>query len=238
VPAFSQHSDASLAVRPPDLVAPGVGIVAPSVPGSTLAGKYPAALVGSGKFLRGSGTSQAAAVVSGAAALLWQKWPTLSPIQVRAMLVASANDLGGLSWAYEGGGELDLRAAADAQPSVTPSQADAMLALPEYTSTGAGTLQGARGSQTVTIDGVPLTGEKDIFGNPWNSTTMAAARTAGATWSGGTYNGATWSGATWSSATWSGATWSGATWSGATWSSATWSGATWSGSTWSGADWS
>ena len=50
--------------RPPDVVAPGTGIVSLRVPGSTLDTEFPAARVGDG-FFRGSGTSQAAAVVSG-----------------------------------------------------------------------------------------------------------------------------------------------------------------------------
>jgi serine protease AprX len=67
VPGFSARQDGT--ARGVDLVAPGVGIVSAGVPGSKLYETYPAARVGN-RLLRGSGTSQAAAVVSGAAALL------------------------------------------------------------------------------------------------------------------------------------------------------------------------
>ena len=43
-----------------------------------------------GRLFRGSGTSQAAAVVSGAAALLLQAYPNLTPDQVKAALVSTA----------------------------------------------------------------------------------------------------------------------------------------------------
>ena len=52
------------AVRPPDVVAPGTGVISLRVPGSTLDEEFPAARIGD-DFFRGSGTSQAAAVVSG-----------------------------------------------------------------------------------------------------------------------------------------------------------------------------
>ena len=56
-------------LRGPDVVAPGTGVVSLRVPGSTLDEEFPGARVGDG-FFRGSGTSQAAAVVSGLAARL------------------------------------------------------------------------------------------------------------------------------------------------------------------------
>jgi serine protease AprX len=85
----------------PDLVAPGNGVVSLMAPNSTLAAKYPATLVStlfyqtiglgnSGEYLRLSGTSMATPVVSGAAALLLQQHPGLTPDQVKARLMKSA----------------------------------------------------------------------------------------------------------------------------------------------------
>ena len=226
VSSFSSRGNSD---RHADVVAPGSYIVGLRDPGSYLDNTYPNARVGD-RFFRGSGTSQAAAVVSGAVADILSVRPNLNPDRVKKALKKTAiNILGNRT--YTGSGLIDLGAAVD-----TGVSSD--FAQPFAQSTGGGSLEQARGSVHVAMNGATLTGEQDIFGNPWNDATMAQAEEAGATWSGGSFNGATWSGATWSGATWSGATWSGATWSGATWSGATWSGATWSGATWSGATWS
>jgi serine protease AprX len=215
--------------RHADLVAPGAYVVGLRTPGSFLDQQFPGARIGD-RYFRGSGTSQAAAIVSGAVADLLSVRPNLTADQVKRVLTKSATSIRGSSNLI-GAGLLDIEEALGT--SVADSYKQAF-----QPSTGTGSLEAARGGTHVAMNGVELAGEQDIFGNPWDSAALAAARVAGATWSGGTYNGATWSGATWSGATWSGATWSAGNWSGATWSGATWSGATWSGATWSGATWS
>jgi serine protease AprX len=225
IPAWSNRGTG---VRQPDLVAPGAYVMGLNVPGSTLANNFPAAVFG--RYLRGSGTSQATAITSGAAADILSAHPDYTPDQVKAALTRSATRISVVNPNKVGSGELNIPGA------LTASVANATQTF--TSATGTGSLEAARGSSHIALNGVTLTGDKDIFGNTWTGSVMGAAEAAGATWSGGIYNGATWSGATWSGATWSGATWSGATWSGATWSGATWSGATWSGATWSGATWS
>ena len=228
VPGFSQRGTF---LRHADVVAPGVSVMGLAAPGSTLVRQYPGAVHG-GRFFRGSGTSQAAAVTSGAVADLLSLRPELTPNQVKELLTSTAVKIETRNSIYAGSGEISV---ARAMSAPTPSAwASAQWFLP---STGLGSLELARGADHVSLDGVPLTGDRDIFGRAWSSPAMAAAEERMNAWNGGVYNGATWSGATWSGATWSGATWSGATWSGATWSGATWSGATWSGATWSGAAW-
>jgi serine protease AprX len=215
--------------RRADLVAPGSYVVALRSPGSTLDQQYPGARIGD-RFVRGSGTSQATAVVSGAAAALLSARPTLTPDKVKRLFKRTATSMA-VSSNYVGSGLLNLGAAVWGGAGADSTQ--------YFTaSSGNGSLELARGSSHVSSDGVTLTGEQDILGSPWDSASLADAEESVSIWDGGSFNGATWSGATWSGATWSGATWSGATWSGATWSGATWSGATWSGATWSGSTWS
>ena len=72
-----------------DVLAPGKSLISLRDPNSVVDMNFPSARVGT-RFFRGSGTSQAAAVTSGAAALLLQQRPTLTPDQVKAVLMASA----------------------------------------------------------------------------------------------------------------------------------------------------
>jgi serine protease AprX len=230
VPSWSARGDST---RRPDLVAPGASIVSLRVPGSHLDLTNPNALVGTSRFFKGSGTSQAAAVVSGAAALLLSQRPNLSPDQVKHLLKSTAVRLPYADLQGQGAGLINLKAAKEA---FTPLAA--LVQQLFVTSTGLGTLEGARGGVHVTDGDVMLTGELDIFGATFDTSVWAVSSLTGNTWSGGVWNGNTWSGNTWSGNTWSGNTWSGNTWSGNTWSGNTWSGNTWSGNTWSGNTWS
>jgi serine protease AprX len=95
--------------RAPDLVAPGTSVVSLRVPGSTLDTEFAGARV-DGRYFRGSGTSQAAAVTSGLVARLLSAKPRLNPDQVKAVLTRSAIDLPDARIA-DGFGRIDLRGA-------------------------------------------------------------------------------------------------------------------------------
>jgi serine protease AprX len=227
ISSFSNDGDGT---RNPDLVAPGDKVVSLRAAGSFLDTSFPAARVGE-RLFRGSGTSQAAAVVSGAAALLISQRPQLSPDQVKALLTRSAAAIPGARPAQQGAGLLDL---AKARDTATPVDAKQSFAV----STGIGSLELARGSVHVTVGGREVRGEVDVRGKAFNASAWATGLKNGTNWSGLTWSGLTWSGLTWSGLTWSGLTWSGVQWNGLTWSGLTWSGLTWSGLTWSGLTWS
>ncbi|MFL5960237.1 MAG: S8 family serine peptidase [Gaiellaceae bacterium] len=220
----------STACRAPDLIAPGTHMQGLRVPGSYIDQNNPAGVL-SDRYFRGSGTSEATAFASGAVADLLQRYPQLTPDQVKAML--SCDKLSSYNWKQEGCGELDLNRLLSASvPSVASA---AQLNTP---STGTGSLEASRGTDHISTNGVLLQGEQDIFGKPFNSAAMAALEAAGSSWSGGMWNGSSWSGSSWSGSSWSGSSWSGSSWSGSSWSGSSWSGSSWSGSSWSGSSWS
>ncbi len=90
----------------PDLVAPGVSLVSTAAPGSSAVTDNPQALVGEG-YMRGSGTSMSAAIVSGAVAAVLDTNPRLEPNGVKSLLTSTAYNLKGKD-AGEGAGGLDL----------------------------------------------------------------------------------------------------------------------------------
>jgi subtilisin family serine protease len=223
-------SSAGDGTRNPDLVAPGKSIVSLRAPGSYLDGAHPAGRVGSTpRFFRGSGTSQAAAVVSGAAALIIEQRPRITPDQVKALLERTASKLSKASPPAQGEGMLNLRLLRDTK---TPSAVQTW-----QRSFGIGSLERSRGSAHLELEGTELRGEADIFGAPFRAATWSLQSAAGISWVGGSWNGNTWTGNTWSANTWTADTWSANTWTGNTWSGNTWTANTWTGNTWSGNTW-
>jgi serine protease AprX len=215
VSSFSNDGDGT---RNPDVVAPGDQVVSLRSSGSYLDKTYPQARIGD-RLFRGSGTSQAAAVVSGAAALLVQQRPTATPDQIKALLMGTANAIPNATAAQQGSGLVDL---AEARTAPTPN------AVQRFTvSTGLGSLELARGSVHVTVGTRQVRGEVDVRGRAFDVRTWAA----------GLRNGTNWSGMSWSGMSWSGMSWSGMSWSGMSWSGMSWSGMSWSGMSWSGTDW-
>ena len=185
------------------------------------------------RFFLGSGTSQAAAVVSGAAALLLDYRPDLTPDQVKALLMRGANSLRNSSELCQGAGMVDIlysmKWAGTDLSGMTQSHGS---------SSGSGSLEAARGNFHIALDGQDLTGEQDIFGSAWDGEVHAKMSANGVSWSGGDWNGVSWSGVSWSGLSWSGVSWSGVSWSGVSWSGLTWSGVSWSGLSWSSSAWS
>ncbi|MGN6131215.1 MAG: S8 family serine peptidase, partial [Nocardioidaceae bacterium] len=235
-------------------VAPGKSIASLRDPGSYVDAGFPDARVGDDLF-KGSGTSQAAAFVSGAVALLLQQRPGLTPDQVKALLKKTATPLPLADDAGRGAGELNVLAA-----SLASVPGGTQTYLP---SRGTGFLEAARGRYHVAHDGTVLNTEHDILGTQWDGAKWAAASSHGSSWVAGEWMGVPWTGAcactttfggqpawsaipwdrdfwdgnTWDGNTWDGNTWDGNTWDGNTWDGNTWDGNTWDGNTWDGNTW-
>ena len=214
--------------RKPDFAAYGSHMQGLRVRNSYLDVAYPAGILDD-RYFRGSGTSEAAAITSGAVALILQRYPKLTPDQVKGYLSNSAISLS-VTPRLQGKGGIDLNGMLTATPPSSWSTGDAA-------STGGGSLEQSRGTDHVSDDGVVLSGEQDIFGHEFNAPAMAALEAAGNSWSGGTWNGNSWSGNSWSGNSWSGNSWSGNSWSGNSWSGNSWSGNSWSGNSWSTGGW-
>ncbi len=91
---FSGRGDRSVYVRKPDIVAPGTDIRSCNSRANN--------------YVIKSGTSMATPIVSGAVALLLQKYPYLNNEQVKRKLIYTARDMGD-DWNKQGWGMLDIR---------------------------------------------------------------------------------------------------------------------------------
>jgi serine protease AprX len=81
-------------VAKPEILAPGAHIVSTLAPGSAFATLCPTCLTGlTGSYMKLSGTSMAAPVVSGVAALLFQAHPAWTAADAKATIIATAQAL-------------------------------------------------------------------------------------------------------------------------------------------------
>lgn len=188
VAAFS-GSAVVAGVQKPDLVANGVSVLGVLPPGSTVAQQNPSAHA-TGALWRGTGTSQATAVVSGAAALLLQQHPAATPAQVKASLRTSARDLPGTR---------------DGQGLLHPT--GKLVSDPDGAALdGSGDLTGEASFDA-----------SSWSASSWSASSWSASSWSASSWSGATWNGESWVASSWSASSWSASSWSASSWSAASW---------------------
>ena len=238
IPDFSTRGDNT---RRPDVVAPGQQRADASCRPTAPPPRATRRSLLDGRFLKGSGTSEAAAQVSGAVALMLEAHPALTPDQVKANL-------------REHRDVPQVRGRRRAGPRPRQRRQGGRGQRPDGAQGGAELRRRHRHRLARRRPRRPATGRRrhrqgprrrarhhgpDVRQPPSRPSLQVARARAGPAAAGTARAGAarSWSGASWSGASWSGATWSGASWSGASWSGPSWSGASWSGARWSGASW-
>jgi serine protease AprX len=146
--AWSSRGTTQDGVAKPDVFAPGSGIVSNLAPGSAFAGMCPTCVV-EGQYIRAGGTSMSAPMVSGAVALALQYEPTLTPDQVKGLLMISGRPL------TEGIAELSLTQAGKLLPTASRSTANRGL------------------EPNVLVD--PASGEIDYTRSSWSRSSWSSA---------------------------------------------------------------
>jgi serine protease AprX len=207
---FSSRGPTADAVSKPDLVAPGRTLVSVRAPGSTVEQHNPQALVAGG-YIRGSGTSQATAVTAGGVALLLSAHPTLTPDQVKYALTSTASPITGVSRNVQGGGELRLSRAVNANSAAAPVQS-----LDGF---GGGSLEASRGGQHVSTIcpgdtlATVVVGDVTAQCSPWSAEQWSAEQWSAEQWSAEQWSAEQWSAEQWSAEQWSAEQWSAEQWS-------------------------
>ena len=190
----------------PDVVAPGRKMTSLRVPGSTLDTLYPERRVTAPgqtvpSYFLLSGTSMAAPVVAGAAALMLERDPTLTPKKLKKRLQKTAVPLANATSFDQGAGLISaLQAVASLDPGAeytTPRVTDAFAK-----------------DMLRFITGQPIVWKSLTFNGGVDSKNI--------TWDKITWTNITWDNITWENITWEAFTWTNITWENITWENITW----------------
>jgi len=187
----------------PELVAPGRKIVSTLAAGingqpAVLARTYPERITADGRHIRLSGTSMSAPMVTGAVALLLARHSTLTPDQVKQLLVGTASSYPGQT---DKAGELNILAALLA--TVPPA---AMQTL-------------------VPIGGVaPLAGQVTLLwdGTRWADTYWTSSYWDHSYWDTAHFDHSYWDSSHWDSSHWDSSHWDSSHWDSSHWDSSHW----------------
>ena len=177
----------------PDVIAPGWQLIATTGNGtSKLYLENPDRRVGA-HYLKLSGTSSAAPVVSGTVALMLQQNPSLTPDQIKGRLVGTAHAFAGSN-----------------APAIDSYQAVFATGNPVAN-------QGMPKSLWIGSNGSIQNTPASVDSITWDSITWDSI-----TWDSITWDAITWDSITWDSITWDSITWDSITWDSITWDSITW----------------
>ncbi len=192
----------------PEIGAPGRYMIGPVPTSGVLYSQRPDHVTSPG-YMQLSGTSFAAPVVAGAAAMLLGQHPDWTPDQVKGALMVTASPEKLVKLGQLGVGDVNIAAARWYRKAIPNPNA----ALEQFVSPAA--------------DGSPV----------FSAAAWASAAKSSSAWASAAWSDAAWSSAAWSSAAWSSAAWSDAAWASAAWGTAAWSDAAWSDAAWADAAW-
>lgn len=190
--------------RKPDLGAPGRRLVGPVPTGATMLEERPDRRVFPG-YMRLSGTSFSAPMVSAAAAYVLAAHPDWTADQVKGALMVSAREAGAAASGSLGVGSLNAQGALRVSTPPNPNRALNRFLITD-----------------------PAGGSHPVFdAASWDS----AAKTD-VSWDSASWSDVSWSDASWDSVSWADVAWSDASWADASWSDASWADVSWADVSW------
>jgi serine protease AprX len=229
----------------PDLVAAGGHVVSLSAPGSVVERGNPRALIGQG-YLRGSGTSMAAAVTSGIIADVLAAQPRLRPAAVKNLLTATAYPSTGLTREDGGGaGGLDAVRAIAAAPRWNTGRAQQDYDN-DTNAVGRDAKRWAAFTKAL-VDGDQQAADqawnklsadsRDWAARAWAQLDPAARAWAARAWADTDWSARAWADGDWAARAWAARAWAARAWASDDWAARAWADADWTARAWAADDW-
>jgi serine protease AprX len=221
---FSSHGITVDGHKRPDIIAPGYNIYSALSPDSSWKIEFPERVV-SGEdadYIRLSGTSMAAPVVSGTVALLLQDEPNLTPDQVKYRLL---NPSAGSNWTFLNeslGGYPYLNVYAvvygnttqEANVGLTPHMLLAKMVLIAYWSN-----------------------ENVDDSVNWDSVNWDSVNWDSVNWDSVNWDSVNWDSVNWDSVNWDSVNWDSVNWNSVNWNSVNWNSVNWNSVNWNSVNW-
>jgi serine protease AprX len=236
VAPWSSQGPAPQGVLKPDLVAPGTHVVSTAAVGSAVWDANPSSHVGDA-YMKGSGTSFATAVTSGAAAVLISERARLAPDQVKGLLTGTAYDVPGAAWSTGLGG-LDLAAAAAAKaPSVEDE--DGEHGNRDH---GLSSFPDDPALWSALVDAL-LSGDEQAAAAVWDQLSPEARQWAARQWAARQWAARQWAASEWDARQWAASSWADVAfaarqWAARQWAARQWAARQWAASSWAARQWS
>ena len=221
---FSAHGTTVNGFVKPDIIAPGYNIISVLSADSDWDVEYPDRSEGGGDYFRLSGTSMAAPIVSGAAALLLQDEPNLTPDQVKYRLMNTGDTilpiwfdaiLDTTVYPY-----LDVNAAVNgttttpANQGIMPHMSLAQMAMIAYW---------ASQNDAETID--------------WSKIDWSSVKWDNVDWDAVDWDAVDWGSVNWGSVNWGSVNWGSVNWGSVNWGSVNWGSVNWGSVNWGSVNW-
>jgi serine protease AprX len=206
----------------PEIIAPGKDIVSVLAGSSWWRNDHPDRFVDGGYF-RISGTSMATPMVAGAAALLLQAEPDLTPDQVKYRLLETAGKVGKANY-LDVYGAVTTPTIESANQGVIPHMLLAKMALIAYWAN-------ENGGENVDWENV------DWAAVNWNAVNWNAVNWNAVNWNAVNWNAVNWNAVNWNAVNWNAVNWNAVNWNAVNWNAVNWNAVNWNAVNWNAVNW-